>query len=384
MIWWNTVLFKASGSTGRKHLLKNWARNGKTEYLPLILETLKDEDSNLQQTAIAALAHIPGQASINALGTLLKHPQVEIRTAAVTALGGLFDPKVCDLLVPSLADRSLEVQRATLTALQKLNWSPRSDIEDAYLNVGHGKFKAATFRGRAALEPLVAALHHELASFRREAAEALELIKDDKAVDPLLEAVRDSDITVRVAAVHSLGAQGGKRAVLALGILAKDEVQLVRLAVAEVLRKNWQPAHLNFITSMLKDTSYEVRLTAVEALGRSGDPQTAEPLISALKDPDKDVRQASAQALGGLRDRRAIEPLTLLLLDPDSGVRHTVETTLQMIDANWPVSEEARRTMPVLRNATNHDDYWVRQSAIRTLNLLSGIRTLSSGTPPHS
>src|SRR4051812_45784937 len=76
--------------------------------------------------------------------------------------------------------------------------------------------KALVAMGAPAVEPLIAALKHEVRSVRQAAAEALGHIRDTRAVEPLIAASRDMDRWVRKDAVDALGKLGDPRAVEAL------------------------------------------------------------------------------------------------------------------------------------------------------------------------
>lgn len=58
-----------------------------------VIKLLKDKDVTVVMQAIEALGKIPGDESYNELVSLLRSPAAEVRTAAITALGELGDPK---------------------------------------------------------------------------------------------------------------------------------------------------------------------------------------------------------------------------------------------------------------------------------------------------
>jgi hypothetical protein len=71
------------------------------------------------------------------------------------------------------------------------------------------------------------------------------------------------------------------------------------------------------LINALSDTNADVRSNAATALGKLGDVRAVEPLINALSDTNADVRSNAATALGKLGDVRAVEPLIPLLKDTD-------------------------------------------------------------------
>ena len=78
----------------------------------------------------------------------------------------------------------------------------------------------------------------------------------------------------------------------------KDEY--VRWYTARALGEIKDPRAVEPLIAALKDTDKDVRQAAAEALGKIGDPRAVEPLIAALKDAEWHVRKAAAKALVSL------------------------------------------------------------------------------------
>jgi len=88
------------------------------------------------------------------------------------------------------------------------------------------------------LESIFEALRHEDPNVRWEAARALGVMRDPRAVDPLIAALGDRDPDVRRKAALSLGKICDPRAVEALqSCSVKDENQVVRWAATWGLGK---------------------------------------------------------------------------------------------------------------------------------------------------
>ena len=143
-------------------------------------------------------------------------------------------------------------------------------------------------------------------------------IKDSRAVEPLITALKDENSLVRVLAALALGEIKDSRAVEPLILALKGKDSDVRLNVARALKElNWQAKseeeQIAYLIAILKDNETEGR-KAIEALAKIGKP-AVEPLILALKDEDTDVRVNAAGALGKIKDRRAIKPLIETLKD---------------------------------------------------------------------
>ncbi len=137
--------------------------------VPALIEALKDKDNDLY-----------------------------IRGNAAYALGEIKDPQAVPPLIEALKDEDLVVRRVAAYALGKI-------------------------KDPLAVPPLIEALKDEDLVVRREgwrvrlaAVHALGQIKDPRAFEPLIEALKDADTDVRQNAAYALGMIGDKRAISAL------------------------------------------------------------------------------------------------------------------------------------------------------------------------
>ena len=199
-----------------------------------------------------------------------------------------------------------------------------------------------------AVEPLIQALKDKDSDVREVAAEVLVKI-GEPAVEPLIRALKDENQFVRWGAAMALGEIGDKRAVEPLINALKDEDSDVRMEAAEALdQMGWKPGYATekaYYLVAKKEWDEAVKLgepaveplinalksrweaAAAEALVKIGEP-AVEPLIHALKDEDSDVRAAAAMALGKIGDERAVEPLTEALEDESYQVREAAKKAL--------------------------------------------------------
>ena len=122
---------------------------------------------------------------------------------------------------------------------------------------------------------------------------------DARAIEPLIDALEDRHILVRVEAAKALGKIGDTRAVEPL---------------IEVLQSLAGPAS--------------------EALGRIGDPMAVEPLIEILRHPQPLIQVSAAEALGEIGDARALDPLAQVIVDGKPNVREAAEIAIKKIESN--------------------------------------------------
>jgi len=205
------------------------------------------------------------------------------------------------------------------------------------------------------VQGLIKALDHEDPEVRRNAAQALGSIGDQRAVEPLdfmLRGGRDS-----LDAAKALGQIGGPRAVDSL-MWALQVPDLEEAAVAGLVELG-EPAVELLIDALKEWTWHPHRRAAARALGHMGEPAVEplmavlgglsstdaglatealvqigepafEPLLAALKAPYSDARAASA--LGKMGDRRAVDPLIAALKDQDFPSEYAAEALGQIGD----------------------------------------------------
>lgn len=192
----------------------------------------------------------------------------------------------------------------------------------------------------------------------------IELIRQQKNIPALIQALRYDDFEVQTRAAEALGtlgAEGIDELIHALETKNKD----VRLGVIEALTVLRDPRSVPSLVPLLTDTSSEVRWEAAIALGEMNDPVAIPSLQNALRDPDKYVRYGAASALRkmgwdpasdeeqaflqvGMQDWQAVQEigvpaipaLSHVLHDRDSGVR------IQAIDILGSIGHE--RAIPAL------------------------------------
>jgi len=140
---------------------------------------------------------------------------------------------------------------------------------------------------------------------RWDAVRVLGEIGDPKAVDPLIEVLKNKDETyeVRGSAAIALGEIGDPRAVDPL-------IEALSYEDAGWAEDNW------VVRKDKSEYALTVRKSAAIALGEIGDPRGVDPLIEALSYVDySHVVIYSAEALGKIGDPRAVDPLIKTLKD---------------------------------------------------------------------
>jgi len=152
---------------------------------------------------------------------------------------GLFKPNIKKMraqndiegLIKSLKHSSVRVRYDAVTALGELKNARAIEplIEALRDDTGAGwqAVNALSNIGYAAVEPLIRALQDKDKGIVRLAARALGELKDDRATEPLVEVLRDEDWNYRYEAVMALGKIGDTKAIDPLIVALKDVTSAV-------------------------------------------------------------------------------------------------------------------------------------------------------------
>jgi HEAT repeat protein len=166
-------------------------------------------------------------------------------------------------------------------------------------------------------------------------------MKERKDVAGLINALKDDDATVRYHAVQALDKLRDLRAVGPLTFAIRDDVMPVRARAAEALGRLADGRAADTLVQALDDESANVRYAAATALGAIGVRAGVEPLIRVLRDDaDNVVRVEAARSLGVLDDIRAAEPLINALHDERDDVRNAAADALTAL-----LGERAQRAV---------------------------------------
>jgi len=252
--------------------------------VPVLLDALRGEFYTVRAKAAAALGMIGDAAALQPLVTALKDSEAEVRIAAVTALGKYGNPSTFDEIANLLLDDPIiEVRQAAARALG---------------NTRHPE----------AILFLMQALRDAFWWYEREHAAgdllaAIEMM-GESAVEPLIEALKDREGTVRKFAATLLGSIGDPRAIEELGMALYDLHHEVSLAAAEALAHFGAPA-IEVLEEALRHPESAVREHAVIGLGKIRDARVAPLLIEMSNDPERIVQKQAILSLSQLLDARA-------------------------------------------------------------------------------
>lgn len=164
---------------------------------------------------------------------------------------------------------------------------------------------------------------------RQAAAIELSRIQDEAIIPALIAALGDVDSTVRANAAAGLGhnrAQGAFDALIA--VLNADPEDIVRERAATALAQIGDERAVDPLIDALDDSSAWTRNRIIYLLGASKDSRAVEPLLEQLDSDEPSTQGVAAWALGAIGDMRALDALLGLLQAPDASVRGNVAWAL--------------------------------------------------------
>jgi HEAT repeat protein len=303
-----------------------------------LLSIIRDGDSFINR-ATEVLVRIRDERAVEPLLQLLGDERDSVRAKAAGILGRIGDRRAVEPLLQRLRDKARDVRFAAAGALGWIGDERAVEpllqlLRDEKGSDRSGWLKRAAEASRGIEDEWMLRLYREdlpNITVRFAAAGALGQIGDERAVEPLLQLLRDERQSVRSAAVSALEKIGDERAVEPLLQLLRDEKPFERQRAAEALGEIGDERAVEPLLQLLRDKDGFVRNATAWALRRFGDQRAVEPLLQLLRDENSHIRKTAAGALGRIGDERAVEPLFQLLGDNDNLVRLTAAEALWAI-----------------------------------------------------
>jgi HEAT repeat protein len=243
-----------------------------------LVRTLKDKDWSVRGWAATRLGDIGDVRAVEPLVRALRDDRdARVRSSAAGALGRIGDVRAMEPLVRALKeDRDLVVRMGAVRALDELSWNPADDTEKAhylfamlFMRVGQTYADRHGFIAQTDMDGIVGLGRH--------------------AAEPLIQSL---DMEERVVLRT-------RRSLAGRDTIEWSSVQAMALSV---LLQIGEPA-VEPLIQALKDSNSTIRGKAAYALGEIRDARAAEPLVQALEDEDKKVREAAREALKKIKVR---------------------------------------------------------------------------------
>jgi HEAT repeat protein len=315
-----------------------------------LLGDLNSSDASTRATAEAALLMI-GALPATVPAADIASTDTGVRYNAINTLARINDPAAIPPLIEAFHDANPNNRFFALQAVQQKR-DPRligpllAVMEDP--NGGHDKVHAAqilrNFPASGIVTPMIAALRDPNEYIRSAAAQTLALVKDPRAIEPL------------IAAIPTLKSERW----------LNDDMNSAQLALVAIGAPSVQP-----LLAVLQAPDANLRRRAAKTLAVLKDRRAVEPIASLLSAPDQTVRREAAFDLADFHDPRAIDPL-LALAQP--GAHETREVCLTN-------NCSATKTVPDTDRKIDYDAFYAlaRSNDPRAIDFL--LEQLTSNAP---
>lgn len=208
---------------------------------------------------------------------------------------------------------------------------PRRDLHHAQAFYPAGE-EAAARRSGAAVSAILDELGSHSPAAERAAVRRLVGLGRDALGALTAASMTHRNAFARAMAVTALARLDGKSSRRPLVRALRDRTMVVRLhALVALHRHAWDPAARAAVTTLLRDPSGGVRGNAVRALGLHRARSAAREIARRLRDEKWYVRQQAAAALGQVGSRAAAAPLRRALDDARPAVRVAAARSLRQL-----------------------------------------------------
>ena len=267
------------------------------EAIESLIAALNSEDSKVRTFVVMAMGNIGDTKVVDALIIALFDEDLYVRTQSANALGKIGDPQAVDALIVALGDYEKFVRENAAEALGKIG--DVKAIEPLIDSLNRGNQSAANALGKIgalqAVEPLITALQSTDEFMRAHAAEALGALGDTRAVEPLLTALSETKNRARKKEIATaLGKIDAPQLIERLIPMLSDQdlSEYAALALGEIGDAAIEP-----VINALDDTDPQVRESAVLALGEIGGSQARQILADMVSDSSCEFPFTAADAL---------------------------------------------------------------------------------------
>jgi HEAT repeat protein len=314
-----------------------------------LINVVKDEPMYYLEEAVEILGNIGDARAIEPLIDTLNSENPANREKAVDALvkiakaGGPFEP-----LIDALKNTDGLIRKGAARVLDIVGWVPSSNSQSALFLAAKQEWGRLAALGKDAVDALINVVKDDSSFFRKGAMETLGEIGDARAVEPLMDAVKDG-----VPGALELAAQAlvkiGEPAVEPLCHVLQDRGPSVRRTAVHALGEIGDTRAIEPLIQALEYSQKDI----IAALVKIADPKHAQPFMEALKHKSFETRKALAKILDGIGWKPSNTQESALYL-----------AALQKWDELFTLGDEAR---DILIPALDDEDANVRKNAARGL-----------------
>ena len=342
----------------RKKAAESLGYTGNKRATKPLIKFLK-ENNDIQSAAAEALGQIRDKRAVKHLIDALKIGHWYFQIRVIRSLGQIGDKRAIEPLINALKDDYFLIRKKAAEALGQIGEPAVVPLLMALKDIPDDTAYALGQIGdKRALESLIDLLKDNNEYVRANAAYALGQIGDKRAIDPLIEAFKDNCNHVRVCVAKALGQIGGKKVINFLISTLEDNTAI------PVLIEIGEPAILPLIKALNSTLCYKAALT-LSNMGKVA----VLPLIKASKIKNKDIRSHIAYILGEIRDERAIEPLFKILRSEKKDIYDTASAAYALKEIGEPA------VLPLIEALKDKNEY-VRGKVAKALGGIGDKRAL--------
>ena len=285
---------------------------GKEEYIPALVDALKDSNLGVRIIAVQSLSQFDNDATIEPLIKALDDPNDVVQLASIKALLKNVDhPRVTGALLRSIKSPNKNVQAIAITEMaKKTNRNYMQSREK-----GNKKESEVFNRVQTQLVGnLMKLVGKELDNLQQDISitvvELIMAIGTGSEIGELLhELTTSEDPKIRAVTMKVLGQLGDVEVVDVLLRGLKDSDLRVRANSIEALEKVGLYKTMNLILPYLRDRNPRIRASSAKALYSFGNPNGLKVLQEMITNPEAEMRTGAAWALGEIQSNEAMKML---------------------------------------------------------------------------
>lgn len=349
-----------------------------TEVIAPLIELLNDTDTSVQEAAVSALINIGSSCIPYLLKSMDKtnaNPQVPNKIHVFTIFGKLHAVNAVDMLIdnllslpdttPSKKDKKIAIKAAwalgeigDTRAIEPLIKKLIDNNPTETWVLPQVIEAVGKLKAREAIPYLTGFLQSDEAEIASITTSALVNI-GTPCVPSLIEVLYHGSDTARAYATLALGQLKDKRAVPPLTAMLKDEAWYVRGAAVIALGEIADKSAIEPLAAIaMEDKNEDVRVYASNALGKIDDSEVIKFLMIALDDSNPDIQFNAALALGERGYLEGIQVLIEYLNARDPAIRKIASNRLTLI---------GKIAIPSLIKAMGHENNTIRKVATDVL-----------------
>jgi HEAT repeat protein len=291
-------MLKDSSSDVRLEAINLLSEIGDKKAVKPLISCLNNGVSDCREASAIALGLMPDPISVHPLIRALKDTYSWVRAAAAFSLGRIHSEECVEPLIQCLSDVNYVVQIRAAESLGNFNnaTSATSLINKLRGSTSHPRKREERDDHEQIRRLELIYNYHDESGVKE--GKGRFLIPDKKVFNSLMHDDKKVNYPLRKVCAESLGIMKNKKAVKPLIEALDDPRDEVCIAAAWALGSIKDGRAVDPLSKKLKEGNSEIRQAAARALGEIiYDPRSKKSLLAARKDKDKRVKVAAKQAL---------------------------------------------------------------------------------------